>query len=248
MKPRGFTLIELLVVVVIIALLIAVLLPALSSARERSRRTVCQANLRGIHTNLVLYAEENDNFTLLGYWGTRQQSYSMYSTGGGASTVYEENRLHLWGRMVKDGYARNPRFYWCPSTRFPIYQINTPQNPWPPGSDPTKLTRASYSARPIDLNWAGGGSGTFPLPLPKLRDYQFQAIAVDTVSSTARLDETHQKGVNALYGDGQVSWVERSVINANLPVGDPAFSTSFNNNLLNPGAQTGVFYDLDRAK
>lgn len=43
MEPRGFTLIELLVVVVIIALLIAVLLPALSAARERSRRTVCQA-------------------------------------------------------------------------------------------------------------------------------------------------------------------------------------------------------------
>jgi type II secretory pathway pseudopilin PulG len=59
-KTAGLTLVELLVVIAMTGLLAAIMLPALSTAKERTRRAVCKNNERQLLDVFELYAERND--------------------------------------------------------------------------------------------------------------------------------------------------------------------------------------------
>jgi len=55
---RGFTLIELLVIVAIISILFSLLLPALNSAKAKSKEITCVSNLKQMGVATFLYADD----------------------------------------------------------------------------------------------------------------------------------------------------------------------------------------------
>ena len=89
-STRGFTLIELLVVIAIIALLIGILLPALGSARQVARTTICQTNMHSYGTGVASYgADYQDKIcgftwtptTVAGFAGSSDQNYAGLTAG-----------------------------------------------------------------------------------------------------------------------------------------------------------------------
>ena len=59
-SESGFSLVELLIVAFTVALIVAVLVPALATAKEHTRRTVCLANIHQFLLGLHVYAQPND--------------------------------------------------------------------------------------------------------------------------------------------------------------------------------------------
>lgn len=206
----AFTLVELLVVIGIIAVLMGLLMPALSRARESSKRTACLSNLRQVYTLLQLYAQDNRDVVPIGYRVGRKQWDSMvYSATSG--------KYCLFGTLYVNRGMIDPQVYYCPSELDPQSAFNTDINPWPPGPDgnPAKQTYAGYCLRP-DYELPDALQTVPGITVPRLAEFRNKAVLADLIHTPTRVDTRHRTGVNVLYGHGGAYWVDRSEFDDDL--------------------------------
>ncbi len=116
---RAFTLIELLVVISIVAILAAMLLPALASAKERSKGAACLSNLRQIGIATRAYAEDNSGNIPFGPEAPRFTSpFDLYpSTGAPTSLISLSTGAPVaLGLLLQSYVASQPKVLFCPGS------------------------------------------------------------------------------------------------------------------------------------
>src|SRR3954464_290881 len=147
----GFTLVELLVVIAIIGILVAFLLPAVQAAREASRRSQCQNNLKQIglaiqnhHDTRKVFPMGRNGFNQLAVsWAFFLLPYmeetAIYNSWNPKASVDDPTNIPAMRTPIET--------YACPSRRRAAADRNFDNNnATPPAKDLGVATLADYSA------------------------------------------------------------------------------------------------------
>jgi prepilin-type N-terminal cleavage/methylation domain-containing protein len=206
-RGSGFTLIELLVVIAIIAILAALLLPALASAKEKSKRVACLNNLRQLAIGVNIYALDNADKVLSarlnGLYVQNCLNPPEATAAASVGLIVRSNVVSVWTCPNRPGLPVYEPAYpqWVLGYQYfgGIESWHNPAGDFPSrspvklGSSKSTWTLAADATMKINSSWGGLEPG---------REFVYANMPQHRAGSAMV-----PKGGNHVFVDGSAQWI-----------------------------------------